>query len=57
MAAMFYAPSTRTRFCFEAAMHRLGGHVLATENAGVFSSEIEGEQVRIPSASSVDIPT
>jgi len=45
MATVFYAPSTRTRFCFEAAMQRLGGRVLATENAGVFSSEIEGEQV------------
>jgi aspartate carbamoyltransferase catalytic subunit len=45
MAAMFYAPSMRTRFCFEAAMHRLGGRVLSTEQAQVFSSEIEGEQV------------
>jgi len=26
-------------------MHRLGGRVLSTENAGAFSSEIEGEQV------------
>jgi aspartate carbamoyltransferase catalytic subunit len=38
-------PSTRTRFCFEAAMHRLGGRVLSTEHARTFSSEIEGEQV------------
>lgn len=45
MATMFYAPSTRTRFSFEAAMHRLGGRVLSTEQARVFSSEIEGEQV------------
>ena len=45
MATLFYTPSTRTRFCFEAAMHRLGGRVLSTENAGAFSSEIEGEQV------------
>jgi aspartate carbamoyltransferase catalytic subunit len=45
MATVFYAPSTRTRFSFEAAMHRLGGHVLSTEQAQVFSSEIEGEQV------------
>jgi aspartate carbamoyltransferase catalytic subunit len=45
MATVFYAPSTRTRFSFEAAMHRLGGRVLSTEQAKVFSSEIEGEQV------------
>ncbi|MFY9645261.1 MAG: aspartate carbamoyltransferase [Terriglobales bacterium] len=45
LTTLFYAPSTRTRFSFEAAMHRLGGRVLSTENAGAFSSEIEGEQV------------
>jgi len=45
MATVFYAPSTRTRFSFEAAMYRLGGRVLSTEQARVFSSEIEGEQV------------
>jgi aspartate carbamoyltransferase catalytic subunit len=45
MATLFYEPSTRTRFSFEAAMHRLGGRVLSTEHAGAFSSEIEGEQV------------
>ena len=45
MATLFYAPSTRTRFSFEAAMLRLGGRVLSTEQAGVFSSEIESEQV------------
>ncbi|MGH9523794.1 MAG: aspartate carbamoyltransferase [Terriglobales bacterium] len=45
MAALFYEPSTRTRLCFEAAMHRLGGEVLSTEHARSFSSEVEGEQV------------
>lgn len=45
MATLFYAPSTRTRLSFEAAMHRLGGRIISTENAGAFSSEIEGEQV------------
>ena len=45
LATLFYEPSTRTRFCFEAAMHRLGGRVLSTEHARAFSSEMEGEQV------------
>ena len=45
MATLFYAPSTRTRFCFESAMYRLGGRVLSTEQARLFSSEIEGEQL------------
>jgi aspartate carbamoyltransferase catalytic subunit len=45
MATLFYAPSTRTRFSFEAAMHRLGGRILSTEHARVFSSEMDGEQV------------
>jgi aspartate carbamoyltransferase catalytic subunit len=45
MATLFYAPSTRTRFSFEAAMHRLGGRILSTEQAHMFSSEVEGEQV------------
>ncbi len=45
LASLFYQPSTRTRFSFEAAMHRLGGRVLSTEHARAFSSEIDSEQV------------
>jgi len=45
LANLFYQPSTRTRFCFEAAMYRLGGRVLSTEQAAAFSSEVAGEQV------------
>jgi aspartate carbamoyltransferase catalytic subunit len=45
MATLFYEPSTRTRFSFEAAMHRLGGRVLSTEHARAFSSEMDGEQL------------
>ena len=45
MATLFYEPSTRTRICFEAAMHRLGGRVCSTEDARAFSSEVEGEQL------------
>ncbi len=43
MATLFYEPSTRTRFSFEAAMHRLGGRVVTTENAAEFSSVSKGE--------------
>jgi aspartate carbamoyltransferase catalytic subunit len=45
LASLFYRPSTRTRFCFEAAMYRLGGKVLSTEQASAFSSEVAGEQL------------
>ncbi len=43
MATLFYEPSTRTRLSFEAAMLRLGGQVISTENARDFSSAIKGE--------------
>src|SRR5579883_3421078 len=43
MATLFYEPSKRTRFSFEAAMHRLGGRVISTENAAEFSSVAKGE--------------
>jgi aspartate carbamoyltransferase catalytic subunit len=43
MASLFYEESTRTRFSFESAMHRLGGSVISTENARQFSSVSKGE--------------
>jgi aspartate carbamoyltransferase catalytic subunit len=43
MASLFYEESTRTRFSFEAAMLRLGGSVVSTENARQFSSVSKGE--------------
>jgi aspartate carbamoyltransferase catalytic subunit len=45
MATLFYEPSTRTRLSFEAAMHRLGGRVISTENASEFSSGASGESL------------
>lgn len=45
MATLFYEPSTRTRLSFEAAMLRLGGKVISTENAKEFSSAAKGETI------------
>ncbi len=45
MSTLFYEPSTRTRFSFEAAMLKLGGEVISTENAENFSSTAKGEKL------------
>jgi aspartate carbamoyltransferase catalytic subunit len=45
LATVFYEPSTRTRFSFEAAMLRLGGQVLSAENAERASSAAKGESL------------
>ena len=45
MASLFYEPSTRTRLSFEAAMQKLGGSVIGTESAKIFSSAVKGESL------------
>ncbi|MEO0071936.1 MAG: aspartate carbamoyltransferase [candidate division WOR-3 bacterium] len=45
MATVFYEPSTRTRLSFEAAMLKLGGELISTENAREFSSTAKGESL------------
>jgi len=45
LAALFFEPSTRTRFSFESAMLRLGGQVMSAENASAHSSAGKGESL------------
>lgn len=45
IATLFFEPSTRTRLSFEAAVLKLGGQVLSTENAAVASTAIKGETI------------
>ncbi len=45
MASVFYEPSTRTRFSFEAAMLRLDGRVISAEDASKGSSAAKGESL------------
>jgi aspartate carbamoyltransferase catalytic subunit len=44
MASLYFEPSTRTRLSFEAAMHRLGGHVITASDVGA-TSLAKGESI------------
>ena len=44
MASLFFEPSTRTRFSFEVAMHRLGGSVITASEVGA-TSLAKGESI------------
>lgn len=46
IATLFYEPSTRTRLSFEAAVQRLGGRIISTENAREMSSAVKGESLQ-----------
>ena len=45
VAVMFFEPSTRTRMSFEAAIQRLGGKMIVTENGKTNSSSTKGESL------------
>ncbi len=46
VSLLFYEPSTRTRTSFQQAVLKLGGLVVATENAKEFSSAVKGETMK-----------